>query len=49
MTKKAVEIISFILKYPDSDKRIFNSLPKGQFAKQLAFIKEYENRNNSSR
>lgn len=40
-----VEIISFVLKYPDEDKRIFNSLPKGQFAKQLAFIKEYENRN----
>ena len=40
-----VEIISFVLKYPDEDKRIFNSLPKGQYAKQLAFIKEYENRN----
>ena len=40
-----VEIISFVIKYPDEDKRIFNSLPKGQFAKQLAFIKEYENRN----
>lgn len=39
-----VEIISFILKYSDEDKRIFNSLPKGQFAKQLAFIKEHDAR-----
>lgn len=40
-----VEIISFIMKYSDSDKRIFNALPKGQYAKQLAYIKEYEKRN----
>ncbi len=40
-----VEIISFIMKYSDSDKKTFNTLPKGQYAKQLAFIKEHENRN----
>lgn len=39
-----VEIISFIMKYSDEDKRTFNSLPKGQYAKQLAFIKEHETR-----
>lgn len=40
-----VEIISFILKYPDEEKRIFNSLLKGQFAKQLGYLKEHERRN----
>ncbi len=40
-----VEIISFIFKYPDEEKRIFNSLPKGQFAKQLGYLKEHERRN----
>lgn len=40
-----VEIISFIMKYSDSDKRTFNALPKGQYAKQLAYIKEHERRN----
>lgn len=40
-----VEIISFIIKYTDNEKRIFNSLPKGQFAKQLQFLKEHEKRN----
>jgi superfamily II DNA or RNA helicase len=39
-----VEIISFIMKYSDEDKKLFNSLPKGQYAKQLAFIKEHEAR-----
>jgi superfamily II DNA or RNA helicase len=39
-----VEIISFIMEYSDEDKRLFNSLPRGQFAKQLAFIKEHKNR-----
>ena len=40
-----VEIISFIMKYSDSEKRIFNSLPRGQYAKQLAYLKEHEARN----
>ena len=40
-----VEIISFIIKYSDSDKSIFRSLPKGQYAKQLSYIKEHEKRN----
>ena len=40
-----VEIISFIIKYTDEEKRLFNSLPKGQYAKQLAFIKEHQKRN----
>jgi superfamily II DNA or RNA helicase len=40
-----VEIISFIFKYPDEEKRIFNALPKGQFAKQLSYLKEHERRN----
>ena len=40
-----VEIISFIIKYNDSDKSIFRSLPKGQYAKQLSYIKEHEKRN----
>jgi superfamily II DNA or RNA helicase len=40
-----VEIISFIIKYNDEEKRLFNSLPKGQYAKQLAFIKEHQKRN----
>lgn len=39
-----VEIISFIMKYSDEDKKIFNSLPKGQYLKQLGFIKEHEKR-----
>lgn len=39
-----VEIITFIMKYSEADKRIFNSLPRGQYAKQLAFIKEHEAR-----
>ena len=39
-----VEIISFIFKYNETDKKIFNSLPKGQYAKQLAFIKEHQKR-----
>ena len=41
-----VEIISFIFKYNDTEKRIFNSLPKGQYAKQLQYLKEHERRNN---
>ena len=41
-----VEIISFIMKYSDEDKKIFNSLPKGQYIKQLGYIKEHEKRNN---
>lgn len=40
-----VEIISFVFKYNDNEKRIFNSLPKGQYAKQLQYLKEHENRN----
>lgn len=40
-----VEIISFIIKYNDEEKRLFNSLPKGQYTKQLAFIKEHQKRN----
>ena len=40
-----VEIISFIIKYNNEEKRLFNSLPKGQYAKQLAFIKEHQKRN----
>lgn len=40
-----VAIISFIMKYQDNEKRLFNSLPKGQFAKQLAYLKEHESRN----
>ena len=40
-----VEIISFIFKYSDEEKRLFNSLPKGQYAKQLGYIKEHEKRN----
>lgn len=39
-----VEIISFIMKYSDEDKKIFNSLPKGQYLKQLGFIKEHDAR-----
>ncbi len=39
-----VEIISFIMKYSAEDKKIFNSLPKGQYLKQLGFIKEHEKR-----
>lgn len=41
-----VEIISFIFKYSDEEKRLFNSLPKGQYAKQLGYIKEHKKRNN---
>lgn len=41
-----VEIISFIMKYSAEDKVIFNKLPKGQYLKQLAFIKEHEKRHN---
>jgi len=41
-----VEIISFIMKYSDNEKRLFNSLPRGQYAKQLAYLKEHEARNN---
>lgn len=41
-----VEIISFIMKYTAEDKVIFNKLPKGQYLKQLAFIKEHEKRHN---
>lgn len=40
-----VEIISFIMKYSDEEKRIFNAIPKGQYAKQLQYLKEHENRN----
>ena len=40
-----VEIISFIFKYSKNDKALFNNLPKGQYAKQLAYIKEHEKRN----
>lgn len=40
-----VEIISFILKYPEIEKREFAALPKGQYAKQLTYIKEHERRN----
>lgn len=40
-----VEIISFIMKYPEAEKREFAALPKGQYAKQLAYIKEHERRN----
>ena len=39
-----VEIISFIFKYSKNDKALFNNLPKGQYAKQLAYIKEHEKR-----
>lgn len=39
-----VEIISFIFKYSKNDKSLFNNLPKGQYAKQLAYIKEHEKR-----
>ena len=40
-----VEIISFVFKYQDNDKRLFSCLPKGQYVKQLGFIKEHEQRN----
>lgn len=40
-----VKINSIILNYNNEDKGLFNSLPKGNWQKQLTFIKEHETRN----
>ena len=41
-----VKINSLFLNYNDTDKSIFNNIPRGNWQKQLGFIKEHERRNN---
>lgn len=40
-----VKINSLFLNYNDTDKSIFNNIPRGNWQKQLTFIKEHERRN----
>jgi superfamily II DNA or RNA helicase len=41
-----VKINSIFLNYNQEDKNIFNNIPRGNWQKQLGFIKEHERRNN---